>query len=294
MRRAAFWLFSSLLTPYSSLAFPPRMTRTRLAWVAVILLAAVGCRNSRSELVEAELRTRDRQVRELQGDLLQSSSMNEALENTLRAQQCNQPVSRPVTGFLSQVKDIQLGRGTGGIDEDKLPGDEGLQVVMIPRDIDGSPIKAAGTLKVTALEISPEGIKTPLSTWDISSLQLRKSWRSGLISTGYFVAVPWQKPPTTEKLRIVATFMPLEGGVFEAEKDVTVKLLPEAMRGPPPVTGPATLGPPLPGVAGPALPSNTPPIAPPPRPAPPTTESKRWQSVNPPIELGPPDGAELR
>src|SRR5207245_1015585 len=140
------------------------------------------------------------------------------------------------------------------VDEDRLPGDEGLMVVLVPRDADDSPIKAAGTLRVTALQISPEGLKAPLSTWDVSALKLRQSWKSGLFSTGYFVALPWQSLPTTEKLRIIATFMPLDGGVFEAEKDVTIKVLPEAIRSQPPVTGPAILGPPLPA-AGPVLPN---------------------------------------
>jgi hypothetical protein len=271
------------------------MIRARYVWV-IAFLAAAGCRNSRSELVEAELRTRDRELREMRGELLKAETMNEALENTLRAQQCAQPVLRPgsTTGFLSQVKDIQLGRGTGGIDEDKIPGDEGIQVVLVPRDIDGSPIKAPGTLKVTALEISPEGLKTPLSTWDVSALQLRRSWRSGLLSTGYFVALPWQKIPTSEKLRIVATFQPLEGGTFEAERDVTIRLLAEATRCPA-----AGLGPPVPATGGPTLPS--PPVGPQPRsvetippPQPPptkTTEAKRWQPA-PPVELGRPDGVE--
>ncbi|HEY1379284.1 MAG TPA: hypothetical protein VGF55_20950 [Gemmataceae bacterium] len=264
------------------------MTRPRLAWVVVALLAAAGCRNCRSELVEAELRTRERELRELRGELLRSESMNEALENTLKAQQCNQPVLRPGPSALALVKDVQLGRGTGGIDEDRIPGDEGIQVVLVPRDIDGSPIKAPGTLKVTALGITPEGLKTPLSTWDVSALQLRRSWRSGLISTGYFVALPWQRLPTTERLRIVATFMPLEGGVFEAERDVTIKLLAEATRCQPPLSGPAGLaplsgpaglGPPLPGdpQAGtpptgglqPPVPIDTIPTGPPPRTGPP-------------------------
>ena len=257
-----------------------------------LALFAAGCRSTRSDLVEAELRTRDRELRETRGELLQAESMNQALENTLRAQQCSQPVLKPGTGFLSQVRDIQLGRGTGGIDEDKIPGDEAIQVVLVPRDIDGSPIKAPGTLKVTALEISPEGLKTPLSSWDISALQLRRSWKSGLFSTGYSVILPWQKLPTTDKLRIVATFQPLEGGAFEAEKDVTIKLLAEAIHSRP-TPGAAILGPPLPAVGdGPALPA--PPVGPPPRPAEPlpnpTTEAKRWPA--PPIKLGRPDGVE--
>jgi hypothetical protein len=244
------------------------------------------------------LRTKDRQLRELQGELMRTTTMNEALENTLRAQQCGPPGARPGPLPGGQVKDIQLGRGTGGIDEDKVPGDEGIQVVLVPRDIDGSPIKAAGNLKVTAVEITPEGLKMPLSTWDVSALQLRRTWRSGLLSTGYQVNLPWQKPPANEKLRIVATFFPLEGGAFEAERDVTIHL-PDGAPCPP---GAAGLGPPtaLPGPAplegqpvvppGPGVPALPPPepIAPPKAPGTPTNSSRVWQPVRPAVELLPP------
>jgi hypothetical protein len=289
------------------------MTRSRVLWLTV-LLAAAGCRNNRSELVEAELRTRDRELRELKGELWQAEAVNQALENTVRAQQCAQPVLRPNSGFANQIKDVQLGRGTGGIDEDRIPGDEGIQVVLVPRDIDGSPIKAAGNLKVIAAEITPEGLKVPLSTWDVSALQLRRSWRSGLLSTGYFVSLPWQKVPATEKLRIVAQFFPLEGGAFEAERDVTIHLLPEAQHGPGTVTAPAGLGPPTglappmplegrpaapppPAPAAPTLPPPEPIPAPmtPAPPATPTNASRAWQPARsvellPPRPVGTPPG----
>jgi hypothetical protein len=276
------------------------MRRPLVLCLAITLSAAAGCR-SRCDLVEAELRTKDRQLRELQGELMRTTTMNEALENTLRAQQCGPPGGPP--GFRpgavpgAQVKDIQLGRGTGGIDEDRIPGDKGIQVVLVPRDMDGSPIKAAGNLKVTAVEITPEGLKNPLSTWDVSALQLRRSWRSGLLSTGYFVTLPWQKVPATEKLRIVAQFYPLEGGAFEAERDVTIRLLAGARPGgaacpaPPAGLGPPTgLAPPTPLEGQPAQP-----ILPPPEPVPapmtpgtPTGSSKPWR----PVELLPPRPAE--
>lgn len=258
------------------------MPDPRLILVALSLLVATGCR-SRSDLVEAELRTRDRELREARGRLCQTEMVNQALENTLRDQRCTQPVMRPNIG--TQIKDIQIGRGTGGVDEDRMPGDEGLQVVVVPRDSDDSPIKAAGTMRITAIEITPEGLKSPLSTWDVSALQLRRSWKSGLLSTGYVLTMPWQRPPSNEKLRIVATFMPLEGGVFEAERDITVKLLAEAERGPCPILPPAGLGPPLPAPPTEGLPAPTPinknvPTGPPPRTTTPATgaeSSKPWQ-----------------
>src|SRR5438876_5875311 len=96
------------------------MARRLAVWlIALSLAGAAGCR-SRSDLVEAELRTKDRQLRETQGELMRAETMNEALEYTLRDQRAaGLPVCRPGAGPLGLVKDIQLGRGTGGIDEDK-------------------------------------------------------------------------------------------------------------------------------------------------------------------------------
>jgi hypothetical protein len=273
------------------------MRRPRAHWLALALLAAAGCR-SRSDLVEAELRTKDRQLRETRAELMRAETMNDALENTLKDQRCADPlrggpaVVRP--GLASQVKDIQLGRGTGGIDEDRVPGDEGLQIVLMPRDVDGSAIKASGTLRVSALEITPEGLKTPLWTWEVSALQLRRSWRSGLLNSGYFVTLPWQKVPTNERLRVVATFMPLEGGIFEAERDVTIHLFADAQHlRPPLMPSPGGLAPPAP--VGP-MPRTDTPTLPPPEPLPqaptpgmpPTKPGGLWQPVPASAELLPP------
>jgi hypothetical protein len=270
------------------------MRRPHVLCLALALTALAGCR-SRSDLVEAELRTRERQLRETHAELMRAEAMNEALENTLKDQRCAQPVFRP--GPSAQIKDIQLGRGTGGIDEDRVPGDEGLQVVLMPRDIDGSAVKAPGTLRVTALEVTPEGLKVPLSTWDVSALQLRRSWRSGLLSTGYFIALPWQKLPSTERLRVVATFQPLEGGAFEAERDVTVRLLAEPLRHQPPIAPPSGTPAPIETPVGPQ--PRTDPTQPPPEPlphaptpgAPPAVPNGLWQPVPASAELLPPQPA---
>jgi hypothetical protein len=225
-------------------------------------LALTGCRSSKCDLVEAELRTKERLLREAQGELLFHRSMNEALENTLRERQCA-PTMSPShkTGFCPSIKDLQLGRGTGGLDDDCRPGDEGIMVVVVPRDVDTSPVKVPGTLKVAAYEITTEGLKLPLASWDVPPTELRRSWRTGLLSSGYHISLPFQqRTPTHEKLRIVATFLPLEGGIFEAERDVTIR--PGYVSRPNPA--PTELLPPTP------IPGSSPPVLPPPTPIGPT------------------------
>jgi hypothetical protein len=211
-----------------------------MRWLRVLLLAAGvlaaagGCRNC--DLVEAELRTRENDLRELRAELAHAESQNDALLRELHAIRVGS-VAKVTPELASQtytLKQITLGRGTGGYDDDNHPGDEAMQVVLEPRDSDGHAIKAPGSVHVEALEISPEGIKTPVSAWDVGPDQVRRSWHSGFLTTGYVFILPWKKWPSFEKIRVIVQFTLMDGRVFEADKDVRVHLIAPALRPAPP------------------------------------------------------------
>jgi hypothetical protein len=215
----------------------------------LVLTVCSGCSN-RNELIESELRKREDELRQARGELCQTQLMNDALQRELAHIQQGPagPVPPEQIHESSAVKDIALGRGTGGYNDDIcVPGDQALQVVLQPRDCDGHTIKAPGTLRVTALQYGTDGVKTPLSTWDVLPDHLRPTWKAGLWSSGYYVILPWKTPPTLEKMRVVAQFVLLDGRVFEADKEVTVRLPPAGKTKPPdeslppprPVDGPA-------------------------------------------------------
>lgn len=208
------------------------MLRRRMI-IAICITAvalAAGCR-SRSDLVEAELRVKDRQLRELSCERDRLSALNDAFANTLRNGPAR-PQSGGGGGSFTDVKGIDIGRGTGGIDDDNCSGDEGILVVIVPRDSDGSAVKANGQARVTALQVSPGGLKAPLSQWDVSPAYLRRNWKTGLLSSGYFVSLPWQTVPMTEQLKIVVQFQTLDGAWFEADRVIQVRL--PHLRGEPP------------------------------------------------------------
>src|ERR1700691_2360910 len=105
-------------------------------WLVYLLIAVhftslIGCKpNKRYDLIEAELRTRERELADTRAALDQSRNLLRAYET---AQQRGAPGPQPGGPFLP-VKEIALGRGTGGLDEDGAPGDEGLMVVVVPKD----------------------------------------------------------------------------------------------------------------------------------------------------------------
>ncbi|HEV3143563.1 MAG TPA: hypothetical protein VGZ47_06715, partial [Gemmataceae bacterium] len=202
-------------------------------------------RHTQQDLLEAELRTREQENTRLRTDLQRAESMNYALTHAVPGP-CPPAGSAPgmVPGVIEgpqavmagTVKEVTLGRGTGGLEDGTGSCDQGLEVVVVPRDTDGSAIKAPGNLHVEAFEVSAEGLKIPLSTWEVSSLQLSRQWRNGLFSTGYFVDLPWKSAPHSEKLRVVMRFTTLpDKRTFEDDKTVTVRLAAGPSR---PVAGP--------------------------------------------------------
>jgi hypothetical protein len=204
---------------------------TILIGLALLAASGAGCR-SHSDLVEAELRSRDHDLRELRDEVHRLESYNDSLQREIHSLR-HDPASAPPPEAAAQhfsLKSVSLGRQTGGHHGDDCPGDDGLQVVLEPLDGDGHTIKAPGLLQVHALEVNPEGVKKMLSSWFVPPEKLRTTWRSGLLSTGYFVVLPWKLWPSTERLRVVAQFTLTDGRTFEADKDITVRLPPVAKR----------------------------------------------------------------
>lgn len=238
-------------------AFMTKATAPAVVLVIFVLSALLGsgCRHARQnrDVVERDLRNKENQVRELQDELHKQTWLNHAMEQQLSEQMqkpstsSNKVVPADPGTAGNRVQEIALGRSTGGYDNDKYPGDEALQVSLEPKDTDGHVIKASGTLQVTALEILPGGIKKVLSCWQVSPEELRRTWKAGLLSTGYQVILPWKAPPSTEKMRVVAQFVTTDGRIFEADKDVKIRLPMEIK---PTVPQPQMIGPPVP--TGPA------------------------------------------
>ena len=241
------------------------------------IIASFGCRNHSNELLESELRTKEIQYSEMLNEFKQTKMQNEALLRELIALRQGgaypsvphqpfpgephqpspiaaekarpAPISPALASQAYTVQKITLGRFTGGRDDDNVEGDDVLQVVLEPRDEADHVIKAPGMLQVFALEVSPQGNKTLLCSWEIPADRLRAKWRSSLFSRGYDFKLRWKNWPTTEKLRIVARFILPDGRLFETDKDVMVRLTPgaEKLQHTPPVPTP-----------GPKLPTNYP------------------------------------
>jgi hypothetical protein len=175
-----------------------------------------------------ELRKKEILYRNSLEDLQRSEARIMAMELELDALRKGAKITPEQAASTFGIKRITMGRATGGYDNDGLPGDEMLQVVVEPRDMDDHVIKSPGALQIFTLEISPQGIKTPLCMWDIPPDQLRNSWKQGLLSNGYTLLLPWKQFPAFEQVRVVVRFITPDHRVYEADKDIKVRLVPGA------------------------------------------------------------------
>ncbi|MDW8243325.1 MAG: hypothetical protein RMJ88_08950 [Thermogemmata sp.] len=243
----------------------------------VLVAGFVGCvvpacrPNKRYDLLEAELRTRERELAETRAALEQARQLNQAYA---RQTPCRPTAAHDAAVAASApidlpLKQITLARGTGGLDEDGLPGDEALMVVVAPQDDDQAVIKIPGRVDVWLWEIAPSGQKHYLGSWAVPPDRLRPTWRQGWISSGYFLTLPWPRPPHYDRVRIAVRFTTLDGRVFETDRDVRIRPLAPASALP---AGPSpSVSPPSPPRT-PLLPDPLPPAAPLPGASPPVEE----------------------
>ncbi len=217
-----------------------RKWRARLRLAAnsslLLMLTTSGCKSlvgkqEKPDLLEAELRTRERELLEARAELQQMRLLTDVYQR--QGPVYGQPLPCPPGGVphLSgsspfTIRDFQLGNGTGGRDDDGLPGDEGLQVVMVPKDEDGTAVKVPGRATVLAYEITKEGLKLPIGKWEVSAEQLKKTWKSGFLGGGYTVPLQWDRAPTTTRIRVVVRFVLPDGREYEADRDSNVTPLP--------------------------------------------------------------------
>jgi hypothetical protein len=190
-------------------------------------------KNDKQELLEAELRTRERELLDLRAENQHLRQLADIYQRQGYAG-VQSVVPGPVVELTGTshaaggvlIRELALGTGTGGRDDDGHPGDETLQVVIVPKDDDGTAVKVPGRATVSALDITREGVKVPIGKWEVTAEQLKKTWRGGFLSSGYFVPLQWDQAPTGERVRVTVRFTTADGRLYEADKDVQVKPLP--------------------------------------------------------------------
>lgn len=89
---------------------------------------------------------------------------------------------------------IQLASRSGGYNEDGKAGDDGIILYVQPVDKEGDVIKAAGSIKVTLLDLTRPTTPVVVAPYEFDVANTRKLWHGRFMTNHFTIRCPW--PPS--------------------------------------------------------------------------------------------------
>jgi len=112
---------------------------------------------------------------------------------------------------------------TGGIGNGGQHGDEGLLVVVEPRDFSGNIVNAPGDISVALLDPALTGEQARLARWDFVVAQTQGMIRTGS-QQGIHLRLPWTSTPAHDRLKVFVRYTTRDGRKLQAERLIAVAL----------------------------------------------------------------------
>ena len=123
----------------------------------------------------------------------------------------------------AKVQSITLHRLlTGGLNVDGLPGDEGISVVIEPRDAQGNIVAAAGAVSLLVLDPALPRDRARVARWDLSARDVAGTFRRlALGASGITLELPWPAAaPQHGRLELFVRFTTSDRRELEAHQQL--------------------------------------------------------------------------
>ncbi len=160
--------------------------------------------------------------------------------STLRAPAGKEPGRIPAPGGASNWRpsDVRLASGTSIVDNQTVAqitlhpsltggigssaaGDEGLLVVVEPRDFAGKIVPLAGETSVALIDPALEGEQARLARWDFSAAQTERMVHTGS-GPGIHLRLKWWSLPEHDRLKVFVRYTTRDGRKLQAEQIISV------------------------------------------------------------------------
>lgn len=124
----------------------------------------------------------------------------------------------------SQVHSITLDELlTGGFDLDGRPGDEGLSVLVRPRDPQGRLVKIAAPISIVVIDPALPGEAARVARWDFSAKDVADAFAASGSAEGFHLELRWPAgAPRNEDLRLFVRYMTADGRQLHADRPIEV------------------------------------------------------------------------
>jgi hypothetical protein len=115
-------------------------------------------------------------------------------------------------------------RLTGGLDRDGRNGDEGILVMVEPRDAQGRLVKTSGAVSVVVMDPALEGDATRVARWDFEPQEVSSHFHNTVFGRGLQFELPWpNEPPQNRKLRLFVRFISANGRKITSDVPIEVR-----------------------------------------------------------------------
>ncbi len=123
-----------------------------------------------------------------------------------------------------QVRRITLHRVlTGGWNRDASPGDEGLSVLIEPRDAQGRVLPAPAPVAIVLVDPALPGDQARVAQWDVPAAELANTYRNSPLGEGFHLRLAWPgQPPVHDRLEVSVRYTTDDGRRLEARLPVHV------------------------------------------------------------------------
>jgi hypothetical protein len=118
---------------------------------------------------------------------------------------------------------------TGGYDSDGRPGDEGIAVVLQPRDARGRAVGAPADVSVVVLDPALEGEAARVARWDVPAAETAAHLRNAGADRTIRLEMPWPSdPPVHSRLYLFVRYTTRDGRQLQAEGPIQIALAGQA------------------------------------------------------------------
>jgi hypothetical protein len=110
---------------------------------------------------------------------------------------------------------------TGGSDLDSRPGDDGLSVVIEPRNAADEYVPQAGTISIVVLDPSKAGEEARVARWNFDLSATQQKLKTSSAARGIQLQMPWPAtPPTAERLQLFVRYETADGRKLQTDREI--------------------------------------------------------------------------
>jgi hypothetical protein len=114
---------------------------------------------------------------------------------------------------------------TGGDDFDRRPGDDGLVVVVEPRNEADAFVPLAGPLTLVLLDPTLTGEEARVARWEIDAHAASEALANTRQRKGIWLRLPWSgSPPRSNRLQLFVRYGTVDGRQLETQREVFIVL----------------------------------------------------------------------